>query len=127
MNELPALEALTASEDRALREVLRVLREPVEEWVNPSSDLVNEAFADEFRSRILLQHGLQGSALFQETFDAAFIKSARAAGRNVVSQEGETNRFWDLTLDGHRISLKSSKARALSHSKLLISKLSEAA
>jgi len=119
--------SLSDSEDRMLREVLKVLREPVREILLPGSDLVDSRFAEEFRSRILLQHGLQGSPLFQDTFDAAFLKAAQASGRKAVAQEGETNRFWDLMLDGEKISLKSSKAQNLQVSMLHISKLSEAA
>lgn len=131
MKNLPPWKALSASlsdsEDRTLREVLRVLREPVVEQILPGSDLVDRRFADEFRSRILLQHGLQGSSLFQDTFDAAFLKAAQASGKVAIGQDGETNRFWDLTLDGQKVSLKSSKAKNLSPSTLLISKLSEVA
>lgn len=119
--------SLSASEDRLLREVLRVVRQPVREALLAGSDLVDKRFADEFRTRILLQHGLQGSCLFQDTFDAAFLKAAEATGRKVTGQSSETNRFWDLELDGQKISLKSSKAKNLMVSKLHISKLSEAA
>jgi hypothetical protein len=119
--------SMTTGESRLLKEVLKVLREPVLESLLPSSNLVDELFAQEFRIRILLQHGLQGSPLFQDTFDAAFLKAAIASGRDARNQSGETNRFWDLTLDGEKISLKSSKANDLKVGTLHISKLSEAA
>lgn len=120
-------ESLTPSEDRQLREVLRVLRSPVKEDLHPRSDLLTEEFASEFRCRILLQHALQGSPLFQDTFEAAFGKAASASGLQVSFPHGRTERFWDLQLGKERLSLKSSKAKSLKTSKLHISKLSEAA
>jgi hypothetical protein len=44
-----------------------------------------------------------------------------------VEQAPAGQRFWDVTIDGRRISLKSSKARSLRDETLHISKLTEAA
>lgn len=119
--------SLTPTEDRQLREVLQVLRSPIDEHLLEGSNLVNEKFAEEFRCRILLQHGMQGSPLFQDTFDAAFLKALIAGGHLVSIPAGQTERFWDLKLGADHVSLKSSKAKDLKVNNLHISKLSEAA
>lgn len=83
-------------------------------------------FEEEFRSKLLAHHVFIGSPLFQESFESAFVSACRAAGRNVVVAE-EGQRFWDMAVDGIRISLKSTKARSLRKEFLHISKLTEAA
>jgi hypothetical protein len=117
---------LSPAEKRRVEELLFALRTETETWVNPSSWLLDAAFADEFQSRLLVQHVFMGSPLFQEGFDAAFAASARAAGRK-VDPAPEGQRFWDITVNGAHISLKSSKAKSLRNDTLHISKLTEAA
>lgn len=117
---------LTSTEKRRMGELLEALRTSVESDVHPTSWLVDEQFADEFESRLLAQHIFMKSVVAQDSFDAAFIASARVAGRKVTpAPDGQ--RFWDVEVDGLKISLKSSKAKSLKHEKLHISKLTEAA
>ena len=67
-----------------------------------------------------------GAPLFQESFDSAFAAACSHAGHDVeMAPDGQ--RFWDVTVDGRKISLKSSKAKNLRESTLHISKLTEAA
>jgi hypothetical protein len=88
--------------------------------------LNSEEFESEFRSKLLAHHCFMGSPLFQESFDSAFISAGAAAGY-VVEAAPAGQRFWDVIIDGRRISLKSSKARSLRSGTLHISKLTEAA
>lgn len=83
-------------------------------------------FIEEFQSRLLTQHVFMGSPLFQDGFDRAFAASAQVAGFN-VREAASGQRFWDLDLDGRKISLKSSKAKSLRDRTLHISKLTEVA
>lgn len=83
-------------------------------------------FVDEFQSRLLSQHVFLGNPLFQQSFETAFITSARTAGFE-VEPAPEGQRFWDIRVNGRRISLKSSKAKSMRADKLHISKLTEAA
>ena len=121
-----SIDNLTSSEACRLRELLEAIRAPVEEWVAPDSDLLGKVGAEEFRSRLLTQHLFLGSPLFQDTFDRALAESISVGGHVVgVAPDGE--RFWDLLIDGARVSLKSSKAKALRKGYLAVSKLTEAA
>lgn len=117
---------LSPAERRRVEELLSALRTETETWINPSSWLLNAPFAEEFQSRLLVQHVFMGSPLFQEGFDAAFVASARVAGKT-VSTAPAGKRFWDVAVDGAQVSLKSSKAKSLRNDILHISKLTEAA
>lgn len=117
---------LNQAEGRRVAELVAALRTPCREEINPESDLVDRAFADEFRSRLLAQHVFMGNPLFQEGFEAAFEASCRQAGLAIkVAPKGQ--RFWDISVRGKRLSLKSSKAQSMRDSILHISKLTEAA
>jgi hypothetical protein len=119
-------ELVSAAEHRRLNEFLAALRTPCQVTVAADSSLANSDFETEFRSKLLTHHCFMGSPLFQESFDSAFISACSSAGRAVnLAPAGQ--RFWDLTLDGRKISLKSSKAQSLRLNTLHISKLTEAA
>jgi hypothetical protein len=94
--------------------------------MNPDSPLNSMEFESEFRSKLLTHHCFMGSPLFQESFDSAFISACSHAG-HIVSRAPDGRRFWDVMIDGRRISLKSTKAKNLREGILHISKLTEAA
>ncbi|MGR9109105.1 MAG: hypothetical protein ACU843_19505, partial [Gammaproteobacteria bacterium] len=117
---------VTAAEERRLREFLGALRTKCTVCIHPDSVWNSEEFENEFRSKLLAHHCFMGAPLFQESFDSAFVAACLHAGHQVVpAPEGQ--RFWDVTVDGRRISLKSSKAKNLRADMLHISKLTEAA
>jgi Type II site-specific deoxyribonuclease len=118
--------SVTAAEERRLREFISALRTRCEAHMNPKSTWNSEEFESEFRSKLLTHHCFMGSPLFQESFDSAFIAACSHAGHQ-VEQAPPGQRFWDVMIDGRRISLKSSKARSLREETLHISKLTEAA
>ena len=118
--------AVTAAEERRIREFLSALRTPCRFEMNAESPWNSEEFEGEFRSKLLTHHCFIGSPLFQESFDCAFIAACERAGHEVqCAPDGQ--RFWDVMVDGRKISLKSSKARSLRNNVLHISKLTEAA
>jgi hypothetical protein len=117
---------LTESEKRRVSEFLAALRSPCIVTQNKDSYLVSDAFENEFRSRLLANHCFIGSPLFQESFDSAFIAASEFAGFQ-VARAPEGQRFWDVSINDKRISLKSSKAKSLKAGTLHISKLTEAA
>lgn len=121
-----AFNNLTQPETRRIKELLDALRTETDIVINKASWLIDTVFAEEFQSRLLAQHIFMGNPLFQESFDAAFIASATMAGKRVVKAPGG-QRFWDVEVEGKRISLKSSKAKSLKDNVLHISKLTEAA
>lgn len=118
--------SVTAAEKRRLRDFISALRTQCTAKMNPDSTLSSEKFESEFRSKLLTHHCFMGSPLFQESFDSAFIAACSHAGRQVEPAPAG-QRFWDVAIDGRRISLKSSKAKSLRKDTLHISKLTEAA
>lgn len=119
-------ECVSEAEHRRLTEFLSSLRTPCEVRFSGESDFGKGGFADEFTSRLLAHHCFIGAPLFQDSFESAFVDGCRAAGRSVeVAPHGA--RFWDVAVDGRRISLKSTKAKNLNPRFLHVSKLTEAA
>lgn len=117
---------ITPAESRRLSELLQALRTKIVSRIFTKSAIFSDLFMDEFQSRLLAQHVFMGNVLFQESFDAAFIESAKVSG-HYVENAPKGQRFWDVAIDGKRISLKSTKAKALRDETLHISKLTEAA
>lgn len=120
------IQDLNLYEQQRVYDFIVALKRPCEEWITENSEWMNEKFAREFRSRLLTQHAFQDSPLFQDTFESTFIASVIAGGKECrKAPDGE--RFWDVEVEGKKISLKSTKAKSLSKKKLKISKLTEAA
>jgi len=92
----------------------------------PNSAFNTVQFEPEFRTRLLAQHCFVGTPLFQDSFDAAFTAACLQSGHEVMPAP-TGRRFWDVAVDGRKISLKSTKARNLRKNILHISKLTEAA
>ncbi len=118
--------SVTPAEFRRLEEFLNALRTQCEVHLNPCSEYNASEFESEFRSKLLTHHCFMGSPLFQESFDSAFIAACEHSG-HTVEKAPEGRRFWDVAVDGRKISLKSSKAKNLKENRLHISKLTEAA
>ena len=118
--------SVTEAEERRLLEFITALRTECAAHMDPESIFGTESFESEFRSKLLTHHCFMGSPLFQESFDSAFIAACSYAGHKVdMAPAGQ--RFWDVRVDGRRISLKSSKSKSLRSRTLHISKLTEAA
>ena len=118
--------SVSSAEKRRLEEFLEALRTPCKVNLNPASFLAGGQFEAEFRSKLLAHHCFIGSPLFQQSFDSAFVSSCISAGLD-VEQAPSGQRFWDLKLQGRRVSLKSTMAKSLRAETLHISKLTEAA
>lgn len=106
-------------------ELLASMRAPCSE-IFDGEPLLSAGFAQEFRAAISIHHYYLRATLGTNFFEAAFKKAATVAGHHVrVAPDG--CRFWDIELDGRKISLKSSAAASIRVDKLHISKLCEAA
>lgn len=116
----------SATEQRYVDELLTAIRGPCEATFPTESTLVTEVFAREFQAALLINHYFLGAPLSTTSFDAAFIRAARAAGHKVVPAP-DGYRFFDVDIAGKKISLKSTAAADLRVGKLHISKLCEAA
>lgn len=116
---------LTDTEQRNVDELLAALRGPCHEVFDRSLGY-SQQFADELRSSLMVHHYFLRAALGTNFFEAAFIKAAKNAGHAVVVAP-DGCRFWDVEIDGRKVSLKSSAAKNLALGKLHISKLCEAA
>lgn len=116
----------SATEQRYVDELLTAMRGPCEATFPTPSSLVTEVFAREFQAALLLNHYFLGAPLVTASFEAAFIRAARASGQTVTPAP-DGYRFWDVDIGGRRISLKSTAASNLRVGALHISKLCEAA
>jgi hypothetical protein len=115
----------STAEQRYLDELLAAMRGPCAECFNGGIGL-GQLFADEFRATLLIHHYFLNSPLATNSFEAAFIRAARAAG-HTINQAPDGFRFWDVEIDGRKVSLKSTAAAGLKENSLHISKLCEAA
>lgn len=120
------LDDFSEIEIRRINEFVEALRTPCVIYRNEHSFFNTLDFEGEFRSKLLTHHCFMGTPLFQEGFEAAFISGCLQAGLN-TEKAPEGQRFWDVIVDGKKISLKSTKAKNLRKDILHISKLTEAA
>lgn len=114
-----------SAEQRYLDELLLAMRGPCAECFSGGLGL-SKAFVQEFRATLLIHHYFLKSPLATGSFEAAFIRAAKAAG-HVANKAPDGSRFWDVEIDGRKISLKSTAAAGLKVGTLHISKLCEAA
>jgi hypothetical protein len=114
------------TEQRYLNELLGAMRGPCEAKFPSASPIVSEDFAKEFRATLLIHHYFLKSPLATNSFEAAFVRAGRAAGLD-VKPAPDGQRFWDVDVEGRKISLKSTAAANLRVGTLHISKLCEAA
>lgn len=114
------------TEQRYLDDLLAAMRGPCEATLPDSSSIVSKSFVQEFQPTLLIHHYFLKAPLETRSFEAAFYRAAKAAGHSVTpAPEGQ--RFWDVEVDGRRLSLKSTAAASLKVGTLHISKLCEAA
>jgi hypothetical protein len=114
------------TEQRYLDDLLKSMRGPCEAKFPSPSSIVGPLFTREFEPTLLIHHYFLNAPLATHSFEAAFVRAATAAG-HAVNQAPDGYRFWDVEIDGKKISLKSTAAANLRISKLHISKLCEAA
>lgn len=116
---------ISPSEQRYIDELVSAMRGYCVETI-PTESTLDKDFIDDFRTTILIAFYFLKSPLSTHSFESAFIRAARASGRSVLAAP-DGGRFWDVEVDGKKISLKSSSAKNLSSDFLHISKLCEAA
>lgn len=114
------------TEKRYLDELLGAMRGPCAETLPATSSVVDAAFAREFKATLLIHHYFLRAPLATNSFEAAFVRAARAAG-HTVNPAPDGHRFWDVEVNGKKISLKSTAQKGLRVNSLHISKLCEAA
>lgn len=107
--------------------VARVMALPIDEEIKATSDLVSQEFAAEFRARLQAHHATHTTPMDRLSFENAFMAASRAAGRTTVEAPSRTTRFYDVTVDGEFVALKTEGAKSMKADWLHISKLSEAA
>ena len=112
------------TERRYLDELLVAMRSPCTETLSPGG--LSAVFAREFRATLLIHHYFLKAPLATSSFEAAYVRAAQAAGHEVeIAPDG--GRFWDVRIDGLKVSLKSTGAAGLKDHTLHVSKLCEAA
>lgn len=110
-----------------LLDVARVMAQPIQENLNPKSSLMTPGFVAEFRARLQAHHATHTTPMDRLGFENAFLAASRAAGLKTLDAPSRTTRFFDATVDGKQVALKTEGAKAMKPDYLHISKLSEAA
>lgn len=117
---------VSETEERYIEELLGSLRAKCSTFVTTKSTVITKEFALDFRATLLMNQCFLRAPLGTSFFEAAFMRAAKAANHKViVAPDGQ--RFWDIEINGKKISLKSTAAANLRIEKLHISKLCEAA
>ena len=88
------------------------LRFPSDTPSAPTPPFLSKRFEREFRTMLLVHHYFLKAPLATNSFEAAFVRAARAGGHK-IRKAPEGQRFWDVEMDGQRISLKSTAAKDL--------------
>lgn len=114
------------TEQRYLDELLTAMRGPCAATYPTASTVISDAFAREFEATLLIHHYFLRAPLATNSFEAAFVRACTAAGHQ-VKPAPDGYRFWDVEVNGKKISLKSTAAKNLRVNTLHISKLCEAA
>lgn len=115
-----------ATERRYLDELLGAMRGPCKAEYPTPSPILTANFTTEFQATLLIHHYFLKAPLATNSFEAAFVRAGRTAGLK-VKPAPDGQRFWDVEIEGRKISLKSTAAASLKVGKLHISKLCEAA
>lgn len=110
-----------------LLEVARVMARPIKETIDPKSKLMTLAFVAEFRARLQAHHATHTTQMDRLGFENAFLSASRAAGLETEEAPSRTTRFYDATVSGEKVALKTEGALSMKADFLHISKLSEAA
>src|SRR4029077_18475908 len=105
----------------------RVMAQPIDEVLNPDSDVMVPAFATEFRARLQAHHAEHTTKMDRLGFEGAFLAASRAAGFATEAAPTGTTRFYDAKVDGMQGALKTEGPKKMSRDFLHVSKLSEAA
>jgi hypothetical protein len=124
---LELISAFSPAEIRQLTNVARTMSRPIVEERNPQSTLVGDAFAEEFRARLVAHHATHTSGMDRLAFEAALRAASAAEGRTSTPAPSRTTRFWDVNIEGEQVSAKTSSARAMRRQVVEVSKLCEAA
>ncbi|MFH8488630.1 hypothetical protein [Streptomyces longisporoflavus] len=112
---------------RQIRNIVDSMLRPIDEFIDPQSNLVSHAFSAEFKARLQAHHGTHTTPLDRLAFENALAASCRVEGMDVELAPSKTTRFWDLRVNGDQISAKSTSAKGIKLHELHTSKLSEAA
>lgn len=107
-------------------EMVRALQQPVEKTISDTTDILSDAFEENFCNRLLLNHAISTDVLNKKTFEYAFQGASIAAGRNATLTASSVEAGADITVDGIKYSLKTEAAKSIRRDLLHISKLMEA-
>jgi hypothetical protein len=121
-----AFDELTESQRLLIFEVAQALKTPIRSEILATSDLCSPQFVEEFQNRLVLYHALNDDVLKKKTFEFAFARAAKAAGKNVSINSNPTEPGTDVVVDGTNFSLKTEAARDIGRNLIKISKLMEA-
>jgi hypothetical protein len=96
------------------------------EDIGPDSNIVDPAFARNFRTRLQIHHATHEEVLKKKSFEFAFKAASVAAGRVAEMEPDATRPGYDVVVEGVRFSLKTEAGSRMSERSVKISKLMEA-
>lgn len=117
---------LTPSQQRKIVGAVKAFATAAERRRNPASDLVSEAFMDEFTDRLTMYQYFNHEPMSKKAFEYALVAASNAAGRPAFVNTKSTDPAQDVVISGQNFSCKTEAALGISRVKLTISKLMEA-
>ena len=117
---------LNAAQVALLSDMARALSGPVEEWINPDSDVLSADFAANFSNRLRIYHATNEEKFNKKAFEYALTAASRYAGSEAKILPNAVAPDADVEVDGVRFSLKTEAARSIRPRFIHISKFAEA-
>jgi restriction endonuclease SmaI-like protein len=120
------LARLSPSQIALIASMARALEVPVKAAINPTSDIVDEAFSEAVSNLLTLHHALHEEPLNKKSFEYLFKQCLTASGRQARLNPNPGDSAWDVEGAGFRWSLKTEAARGISAASIKVEKLMEA-
>lgn len=124
---LKVAQGLTESQLACLLGTANTLNTNIQCKIMPSSDIVDEAFNNDFMNRLLMHHATTAAKMKKEAFEFAFINAANASGKKAQLAKNMTNPGFDVVVDSIPFSLKTEAEKNIKLDIIKISKLMESA
>lgn len=105
--------------------IVNTFSQPIKQWRNTESDIVDELFLEAFGDFLKLHHSLSVAYLDKTRFEAALERILKSINRKAERPKSQTHRGHDITVDGKRWSLKTQGDKTIKEGSLFISKFME--
>lgn len=121
------LSRMNSAEVGQVLQICAALSTEIQASVNDDSNLATGPFVHEFEARLKVHHATHSKPLDRVSLEDAFKSAAIAAGSTVRSNQGATEPYIDVVINGEGVAIKSTAARDVRDEWAHVSKLCEAA